>query len=188
MVTEDCLAVIEVWSSRVFKGLDDDCPLSDMKSTDEFAVCQLEYPLVSPDTIGGSAAGAAASSPAKNEAGSPSSSGQTSSQGTGEADGKASGGTAAAAVVAGGGEGASVLIDIVISTHPNSALKGRPQRMTCRCVSTVVSRFVWVGMGVCFFWVIGRKSLSFCCLVRLSLHRRCIIVCRRSDSFSARVK
>lgn len=28
----------------MFRGLDDSCPLSDMKSTDDFAVCQLEHP------------------------------------------------------------------------------------------------------------------------------------------------
>ena len=46
VVTEDCLTVYEVWSSRVFKGLADSCPLSDMKETDDFAVAELEFPLV----------------------------------------------------------------------------------------------------------------------------------------------
>lgn len=45
LLTEDCLAVFEVWCSRVCKGLEDTCPLSVMKSTDSYAVAQMEFPL-----------------------------------------------------------------------------------------------------------------------------------------------
>lgn len=102
--------MIEVWSSRIFKGLGDSCPVSDMKSTDEFAVCQLEVPL-------------APSSPEKKKGGVVSS-GQASSQGGGEV-GRDVGGTSE------GGGGAAVLIDLVLATE-SYRLKGRPQRITCR--------------------------------------------------------
>ncbi|CAM9505947.1 unnamed protein product, partial [Ectocarpus sp. 12 AP-2014] len=137
LLTEDLLAVMEVWSSRVFKGMEDSCPMSDMKPTDDFVVCQLEFPLpssYSSEKGGGSVATAVPPLPGGGEG---SSSGQTSSQSTGEADGKpvTSGGVDAGAGGEGGGgegDGPSVLIDLLLSTYPHSTLKGKPRRITCR--------------------------------------------------------
>lgn len=127
---------MEVWSSRVFKGMEDSAPLSDMKPTDDFSVCELEFPLPSAYSSekGGSVATAVPPLPGGGEG---SSSGQTSSQGTGEADGKpvaAGGGDTVAGGVGGRGEGdgPSVLIDLLLSTYPHSTLKGKPRRITCR--------------------------------------------------------
>ena len=133
--------MMEVWSCRVFKGFEDSDSLSDMLNTkDDFAVCQLEFPLGAPGGLekkavgGGAAASAIPASPGSaagfGSAGQSSWSGQTPSQGTGEADVEGGEG--------GGTGGASVLIDLVLATHPSSALKGRPVRITCRCVSSTV--------------------------------------------------
>ncbi|CAN0377130.1 unnamed protein product, partial [Ectocarpus fasciculatus] len=133
LLTEDRLAVMEVWSSRVFKGMEDSCPLSDMKPTDDFAVCELEFPLPSTYSSDKGGVGATAVPPLPGGGGEGSSSGQTSSQGTGEADGKPVAGDAGAGGEGGGeGEGPSVLIDLLLSTYPHSTLKGKPRRITCR--------------------------------------------------------
>lgn len=64
MLKEDCLAVYEVWSSRVFKGLDDSLALTEMKETDDFAVSQLEFPWAEADEDAKRKAGAIYTVPA----------------------------------------------------------------------------------------------------------------------------
>lgn len=130
-LTEDRLAVMEVWSHRVFKGLDDSNPLSDMLNTkDEFVVCQLEFPLgEGSDRQKAASAVPASPSSAAAYVGSSSLPGQAPSQGTGETDVEGGGG--------GGGGEATVLIDLVLATHTHSALKGRPLRIACKCVYEV---------------------------------------------------
>lgn len=63
VLREEHLCLYEVWSSRVFKGLDDSCPLSDMKETDEYAVAEMELPLVDADAVARGQAGKGVSRP-----------------------------------------------------------------------------------------------------------------------------
>lgn len=138
--------MMEMWSGRVFKGIEDSAPLSDMVNTkDDLAVCQLEFPLAaegeresssaSPAGAGGAGRAVAIPSATGTLPGASSSSsewsGQASSQGTGEGDGDGNrpGGAAGEA-----GVGPSVLIDLVLAPQYNSMLKGQPRRITCRWV------------------------------------------------------
>ena len=73
LLTEDCLAVFEVWSCRVCKGLEDSCPLSEMKATDSFSVAQMEFPLTESNEDAEGNAGKSHPVPAAGEGSSPAS-------------------------------------------------------------------------------------------------------------------
>ncbi|CAM9721797.1 unnamed protein product [Laminaria digitata] len=130
LLTEDCLAVFEVWCSRVCKGLEDTCPLSVMKSTDSYAVAQMEFPLAEGNEEAKGNTGKNHSVPAAGEG---SGRGQSSSQATGEAESEgARGGESASSTAAAVDGSKNVLIDLVLATRGSSPLTGAPRRITCR--------------------------------------------------------
>ena len=83
MLTEDCLAVFEVWCSRVCKGLEDSCPLSVMKSTDSYSVAEMEFPLAEENDEAKGYAGKNRSVPAAGEGSSPANGGAATKTGEG---------------------------------------------------------------------------------------------------------